>query len=276
VLYKLIATATQASYDVIGLLQQGAARFAMQTDWAMRRNTSCPSIQLGASITDLALQMGDVPVIPNNDRPTWAWSNLLQAGDLVATPNLLQAIASGRVLGYSCYKLVMLVVTCVAPVYLVLHHGVLLKGSAQYRHLPQGQQLVTCQHAAYVVVFGLHIVPQTYLAIRTFFKLWTAQYVMGSELTLLRDRDVARCSVSARGMCAQRGQVELGAVPAPLAVLCGARGCHLVAERMVSATVCENATLACVSLVYLQLPITITDYQSRASGAPCKEPHVGS
>lgn len=136
-------------------------------------------------MTDLALQMGDVPVIPNSGRPTWAWSNLLQAGDLVATPDLLQAVGSGRVLGYSCYKLVMLVITCIAPVYLVLHHVVLFKGSTAYRHLPQGQQLVTCQHAAYVVVFGLQIAPQTFLAIRTFFKLWTAQYVMGNELTLL-------------------------------------------------------------------------------------------
>jgi hypothetical protein len=185
VLFKLIATASQASLDVIGLLQHCAGRFAMRTDWAMKYNTTCPAIPLGASISELALKMGDVPLISNSGRPMWAWSNLLQTGDLVARPELLQAVASGQVLGYSCYKLVMLVITCIAPVFLMLHHGVLLKGSSQYRHLPPGQQLVTCQHAAYVVVFGLQMIPQTYLAARAFFKLWTAEYIMGIELPLL-------------------------------------------------------------------------------------------
>jgi hypothetical protein len=45
--------------------------------------------------------------------------------------------------------------------------------------------MVTCQHAAYAMVFGLQLIPQTYLAIRAFFKLWTADYVTGSELTVL-------------------------------------------------------------------------------------------
>jgi hypothetical protein len=79
----------------------------------------------------------------------------------------------------------MLVITCIAPVFLVLHHAVLSRYSAQYRQLEPGQQMVTCQHAAFVLVFGLQLVPQTYLAIRAFFKLWTADYAMGPELTVL-------------------------------------------------------------------------------------------
>uniref|UniRef100_A0A383WEB5 Uncharacterized protein n=1 Tax=Tetradesmus obliquus TaxID=3088 RepID=A0A383WEB5_TETOB len=88
VLYKVIETAAAASLDVPGLLQQCAARFAMRADWAMKQHTSCPAIGLDASISSLALQMGDVPLIPSNSsnpRPTWAWKNLLQTGDLMET-----------------------------------------------------------------------------------------------------------------------------------------------------------------------------------------------
>jgi hypothetical protein len=79
----------------------------------------------------------------------------------------------------------MLVITCIAPVFLLLHPGVLARASKLYRRLEPGQQMVTCQHVAYVALFGVLIVPQTYLAIRAFFKLWTAEYMMGSELTML-------------------------------------------------------------------------------------------
>ncbi|KAF6265679.1 hypothetical protein COO60DRAFT_1477849 [Scenedesmus sp. NREL 46B-D3] len=185
VLHRVITTAAQAALDVPGLLQQCAAQFAMRTDWAMKQGTSCPAIHVDASLSDLALQMGDAPLIANSSRPTWAWSNLLQTGDIMAQPELLQAIAYGPVLGYACFRLVILVIACIAPLFLLLHHVVLSRLSAQYSKLEPGQQLVTCQHAAYAVVFGLQLVPQTYLAIRAFFKLWTAEYVMGVELTVL-------------------------------------------------------------------------------------------
>jgi hypothetical protein len=188
-LYRVIATAAQASLDVPGLLQQCAARFAMRSDWAFKQGSSCPVVPLDASVADLALQMGDAPLIPSSSssssKPTWAWSNLLQAGELMEHSDLRSAMANGPVLGYACFKFVILVIACIAPVFLILHHLVLSRYSAQYNKLEPGQQLVTCQHAAYVVVFGLQIVPQTYLAMRAFFKLWTADYVMGVELPLL-------------------------------------------------------------------------------------------
>ncbi|WIA14482.1 hypothetical protein OEZ85_003004 [Tetradesmus obliquus] len=189
VLYKVIETAAAASLDVPGLLQQCVARFAMRADWAMKQHTSCPAIGLDASVSSLALQMGDVPLIPSNSsnpRPTWAWKNLLQTGDLMEQqPELVHALAAGPVLGYSCLKLVMLTITCIAPVFFVLHHGILMRFSAQYKQLEPGQQLVSCQHAAYVVVFGLQLIPQTLLAMQAFFKLWTAEYAAGSELPVL-------------------------------------------------------------------------------------------
>jgi hypothetical protein len=100
-------------------------------------------------------------------------------------PSCCKLLQLVRLLGYSGFKLVMLVITCIAPVFLLMHHGVLFRYSEQYRQLEPGQQMVTCQHAAYNGVFGLQIVPQTYLAIRAFFKLWTAEYAMGAELTVL-------------------------------------------------------------------------------------------
>jgi hypothetical protein len=108
VLYKIIATAATTSFDIPGLLKQCATRLAMRTDWALKQNTSCPPIPLGASITDLTLQMGDAPLIANSSRPKWAWSTLLQTGDLMAQPELLEAVVAGQVLGYSCFKHVML------------------------------------------------------------------------------------------------------------------------------------------------------------------------
>jgi hypothetical protein len=60
----------------------------------MKQGTICPAIPLGASVTDLAMQLGDAPLIANSSRPTWAWSNLLQTGDLLAQLELLQALAA--------------------------------------------------------------------------------------------------------------------------------------------------------------------------------------
>eukprot|EP00878_Enallax_costatus_P038439 GHUV01043673.1.p1 GENE.GHUV01043673.1~~GHUV01043673.1.p1 ORF type:complete len:423 (+),score=82.42 GHUV01043673.1:253-1521(+) len=185
VLYKVIEKASTANFDVLHILRDCSQKHNARTDWAMRPKTTCPNLALNATRLDIAMQFGDTVLLDSaQGKPQWAWSHMLQGGDMMASP-MVHELPTQRVLGLSCVQLLLVILISMAPVYLAMHKLVLMQFSSVYRELSKMQQLVTCQHGVYAVVFSLQLVPQTVIACRFLFKAWTGDYIASQELPLL-------------------------------------------------------------------------------------------
>lgn len=185
VIYQVIEKAAEVNFDVLRLLKNCSQHEDFQTDWAMKPGTHCPSIELNATLIDIAVQMGDTPLLAEYvGKPMWSWSHLLQAGDIMASKSAQHQLAV-VVLGEACLQYFLTIILSIAPIFLFMHHCVLKPFNRVYRELPIMQQLVTCQHAVYAAIFGLEVVPQTVLAIRFLYKAWTGPYFASHEPALL-------------------------------------------------------------------------------------------
>eukprot|EP00878_Enallax_costatus_P011142 GHUV01011635.1.p1 GENE.GHUV01011635.1~~GHUV01011635.1.p1 ORF type:complete len:349 (+),score=35.48 GHUV01011635.1:635-1681(+) len=158
----------------------------MKTEWALKPHTACPAVPISATPESILLQLGPAPILVPGGTPTatWAVSNLLQSGRLMAMPALRDAFASGPVLGLGALISVFTVFCCIVPLYVVLHRFVLPVFPA-YCRLDPAHRLVSCQHAVLLVVFTLQLLPQSILTIRCLFMTWTADYIMSHEMQVL-------------------------------------------------------------------------------------------
>jgi hypothetical protein len=145
-------------------------------------NSSCPLVYLNDTIATLFLRSEEAQLVPGS--PRWAFSNILQAGRVMEHPERVNLFVDSK-LGFSCLQIMFAVMLCIAPIFLLTHYGVLQRYSGVYRALKPMQQLVCCQHAVYVVILGLQLVPQSYLVIRMLFRAWDVAYVSSMEPTLL-------------------------------------------------------------------------------------------
>jgi hypothetical protein len=168
-----------ANSNILYVLKQCQQQHGSTTPWP---SAGCPTIYLNDTQVTLFLRAGDAQAVPT--APTWAWSNILQAGEVMKNWSWANGFAD-HVLGFLCVRIMFAVLFCVAPIFLIMHNWILKRYSSVYRSLTQAQQLVCCQHAVYAVVLGLQLVPQSILAIRFLFKAWTGDYVAGPEVTLL-------------------------------------------------------------------------------------------
>jgi hypothetical protein len=179
VLYAVADAASILNSNILYILRQCEQQHNATTPWT---SSGCPTIYLNDTQVTLFLRAGDAQAVPS--APTWAWSNILQAGEVMKNWSWAVGFAD-HVLGFMCVRIMYAVLFCIAPIFLIVHNWVLKRRSAVYRGLTQAQQLVCCQHAVYAVVLSLQLVPQSYLAIRFLFKAWTGNYVAGPEVTLL-------------------------------------------------------------------------------------------
>lgn len=175
--------------NVLAVLQQCASSHGMRASWALQRpGGACPKLGLGEMTAPVEVLLASRPASPfllNSTRPTWAWTNLLQAGDYMAQmPRVMSAFVD-RVLGLRCLQMALLSLMLVAPLFGGLHHAVLMPLSATYRAMDGTSRLITCQHAVYALVFGLQLGPQTVMSVRAFFRLWTPAYAFSDELSIL-------------------------------------------------------------------------------------------
>lgn len=184
-LYRVVEKASQINFDVLRMLKDCSQRYNARTDWAMRPGTTCPGLDLNATKLDVAMQFGDAVLLDSaQGKPLWAWSNLLQGGDAMGTP-LRHELLSQRVVGLTCVQFLLVILISMPPIFLAMHKLVLMAFSSVYRGLSTMQQLVTCQHAVYALLFTLQLVPQTVIALRFLFKAWTGDYVASQEVSLL-------------------------------------------------------------------------------------------
>lgn len=158
-LYKVIEATARLRINALQVLELCAQQQHLQADWAMNPHTACPDIPLNATALTLLAQLREVPLF-NSHRPVRAWSNLLQAQEVMARPDWVHALAEGPMLGLQLIKHVLLIFLCVPSAFFLMHKAVLTRVCASYRGLDESQRLVTCQHAVYALVFGLQLVPQ--------------------------------------------------------------------------------------------------------------------
>lgn len=85
--------------------------------------------------------------------------------------------------GLQVLQMLLYVVLCVPPCFLVMHRVLLY--SAAYRTLQVPERMVVCQHGVYAVVFGFCLVPQTLLVLKAMFKAWTGDYIASSQFTAI-------------------------------------------------------------------------------------------
>lgn len=189
VTYEAATQASKLGLDFLGLLlscRKGANSTApFSTQWASAEGTFCPDIPFDARPGDLMLALGDAVIIPSSrSRSRWAWANLRQFGEVVGKVVDLSA-AKARLTGSQTLQLLMLLMICMPPVFLLLHRGVLMPASPAYRALGPTGQLVTCQHAVYALVFTLSVVPQAVLAFQALFSAWTGSFLSSAVLPVL-------------------------------------------------------------------------------------------
>lgn len=187
VLYKTAAVALDEGLDVLGLLHTcHKTQPGFQTQWASAQPTACPYINFGLDAADLALQLGPEPVLESaKGRPAWAFSHMLQFGEIMQVLNRDMESIWNQVLGSRFANYMFLVIILMPPLFFIAHHGLLMPFSAEYRGLPAAERLVVCEHAVYVFVFGVSLIPQTLLAFTALFKAWTGWYLQSAQLAAL-------------------------------------------------------------------------------------------
>ena len=186
VIYTIISMASQAGVDALAILRTCSSRYHMQSEWALKPASSgngCPEIPLTATAGDLALLLGDEPILAGY--PMWAWHNILQAGDYMSHPEYRNSNIIPVYVGMKMLQYLLLTFLCVPVVYLLVHHVLLKRIFRVYRLLKPLQMLICCQHGVFVVLLSLQLVPQTVLAMRVLFRHWTAAYVTSDELAVL-------------------------------------------------------------------------------------------
>jgi hypothetical protein len=132
---------------------------------------------------------------------------MLQFGEVMGELTDLQSV-SDKLFGSKTLQLLFLVMICVPLAFFLLHHMVLMRFSSAYRRLGQADRLISCQHAVYAVVFGLSLVPQTALAIRSLFLAWTGTYLVSAELSVLAGVFIPTRAVLYVGEAAVRSVVK--------------------------------------------------------------------
>jgi hypothetical protein len=126
--------------------------------------------------------------------PRLAWGNLQQAGAFLVQHGQTQEFAE-LFLGKYLMDLSCQVFLLLPLLFVFLHHAVLQPLSGAYRALPTTQRLVTCQHAVYAVVFGVSLIPQTYMACRFLFGNWTGDKISDRLWTHLVAFIMSRCGL---------------------------------------------------------------------------------
>jgi hypothetical protein len=86
--------------------------------------------------------------------------------------------------GVKLVQIIMAVFVALPLVY-VAANFVLLRCSGAYRALPQDMRLVAAQHGVYTFLFGLSIVPQTYLTLVVLFRTLTGDMITSKQLVYL-------------------------------------------------------------------------------------------
>lgn len=128
--------------------------------------------------------LGPEVILPGSrNRPLWAWSNLLQFGEVNQHLSDIPTVWE-QLFGLHTVKLLLLVIIGTAPTFLVMHKAVLMRNPV-YQQLNHAERLIVCQHSVYALVFGLSVIPQTILAFIAMFKSWTGDYFGSAHLTAL-------------------------------------------------------------------------------------------
>jgi hypothetical protein len=129
--------------------------------------------------------MGPDIILPSSKtRPLWAWANMLQFGEVNQHMSDIANVWE-QLFGLHTVKLLLLVIINTAPLFLLMHSGVLSRFCPAYNELPAADQVIVCQHSVYAVVFGLSVIPQTVLALTAMFKSWTGDYFASANLTAI-------------------------------------------------------------------------------------------
>lgn len=128
--------------------------------------------------------LGQDVILPSSrSRPRWAWSNLLQFGEVNQQLTEIRTVWE-QLFGLHTVKLLLLIIIGTPPSFLFMHKAVLMRSSI-YRQLGAAERMITCQHSVYAVVFSLSFVPQTVLAFVAMFRSWTGDYFASAHLTAL-------------------------------------------------------------------------------------------
>jgi len=206
VLYQAITRSAQSiQLDLLGLLRQcRRLNVNFTTQWATAIPTDCPSMPLDVTPISLAPQMASAAFM-STVRPGWSWQNLLQFGEAMAWKPYVYAVIDD-IFGIKLVQ-ILLGVFVGLPLMFPVANLALLRYSNTYRSLRQHLRLVTCQHSVYAALFGLSVVPQTWLALRALFSTWTGDLLATQQLTFLLGLFcVPRCALylleaSVRSVC---------------------------------------------------------------------------
>lgn len=115
-------------------------------------------------------------------RPKYSISNMFQ---LVTSKGFIAGVLPKALrtsaIGWDSLSFMFMWSLGLAIIYIGLHH-LLLRASKQYRFsLTEQQQFITCQHAVFVVVYALQLVPESVLAFRFLFMRWSPEYLTSVE-----------------------------------------------------------------------------------------------
>lgn len=116
--------------------------------------------------------------------PGYSWPNLLQSGYVLTELGSSMEAVFQQLFGVAAFRLLLLVLICATPLFLVLHLA-LLRWSFAYQKLEVADRFIVVQHSVYAVVFAASVVPQTMLALEALFKGWTGAYLSSPSLTML-------------------------------------------------------------------------------------------
>jgi hypothetical protein len=131
----------------------------------------------------LAPQFAGAAVMSEAIKPHWGWDNLLQMAEAVSWTPYVHTLIDDM-FGIKLVQ-ILLGVFAALPLVFAATNAALLKYSVTYRALLQHQRLVTVQHTVYAVVFGLSLVPQTYLTLRCLFYTLTGEVIFTRLFTYL-------------------------------------------------------------------------------------------
>lgn len=154
------------------------------TQWASDPHSGCPDLPVDVNAVSLAPFIGTAALTSAKVTPHWSWSNLLQLGDAAQNwaPHVYTILDD--LFGVKLVQIIMAVFVALPLVY-VAANFVLLRCSGAYRALPQDMRLVAAQHAVYTFIFGLSIVPQTYLTLVVLFRTLTGDMITSKQLVYL-------------------------------------------------------------------------------------------
>lgn len=170
--------------NLLGILRQCRALYTnFTTQWASATPSGCPSMPMGASAVTIAPILGHAALTSSSLTPQWAWQNLLQWGAAASWQPHVDEIIE-HVFVIELVQILLGVFVGLPFVFLAVHL-VLLKASGCYRGLAESQQLVTFQHGVYAVLFGLSMLPQTYMVLLALFFTPTGTLLASGGLTYL-------------------------------------------------------------------------------------------